>query len=618
MNKINIFIKQTKGVLLIPFAIIFFSIASLFAIAIDGAVISIEKSRLNDAVRQAVYAVSATGWSYKDNKDALDEIIDNYLTYYMPNEKPDSVLHYMEQQSEHKKVYSLFAHYNVGISPLSKLGISGFSGDSVRVSSAVDSGIVEVTEHTIPPADYVFAIDFSGSMNFCEGAGDTDCTDKSKLSRLEMIADVVDSIGHDIFENSPGSTIGFVPFSEGVPVWLSDEKKDVYNKFACSYISPFQDSSERMGFNIKNIDWGYWYNKSKEPRKSGYISTRDKDFYNKDIYEYFKNVIAPANGHSQDAESWLLSSGICKKLDKKEYLYCDLDSKSNVNIDNNYENNKIYSKDYFSYTYQENSFASVRSNGSNPILQVSYIDSDKLVNGDFLFKSENVNNIINILDKPSRRPFGTGCYSALAKYKFLDGYNDNINYSGEMEDSDIVNFIKDVKKTGRKGYYLIEPSSDVSVLDEFKNILGITEHGISNARGSTNVMSGFLRAVPMAAQGSNSRKVIFVLTDGIDTTAEIAQNSAKDFRDELLKNKGLCKHITNGLKIYSSNAEAKEGEIYYISLIDNDENNEDIKYWEDNCVGKGNAILATDKEVLKNIIGNIVHKNTIKFVNSPS
>lgn len=101
----------------------------------------------------------------------------------------------------------------------------------------------------------------------------------------------------------------------------------------------------------------------------------------------------------------------------------------------------------------------------------------------------------------------------------------------------------------------------------------------------------------------NTRKIIFVITDGLD--------NKPDFRQELMARHGLCNVIKEGLKKYPDGTPTTDSDIYYISLVKNTSADE----WADYCVGSENAFIATNLDSLLEIIGNVMFKNTIEYIN---
>lgn len=74
---------------------------------------------------------------------------------------------------------------------------------------------------------------------------------------------------------------------------------------------------------------------------------------------------------------------------------------------------------------------------------------------------------------------------------------------------------------------------------------------------------------------------------------------------------GLCNVIKEGLKKYPDGTPTTDSDIYYISLVRNTSADE----WADYCVGPENAFIATNLDSLLEIIGNVMFKNTIEYIN---
>lgn len=142
----------------------------------------------------------------------------------------------------------------------------------------------------------------------------------------------------------------------------------------------------------------------------------------------------------------------------------------------------------------------------------------------------------------SMRPFALDCYSAF----------NAMDFSYEM-----VNLLKD--KTAKPKSYLIELTNDINIIDEFNNMKIVD--------GSpTHVTSGLLRSLPVIAKGTNPRKAIIVISDGIDSGSSTRGPYA--MTERLFKTYDLCKRVKEGLLRYPEGTPTQAADIFlFLRLI---------------------------------------------------
>lgn len=552
------FLKQNKGSIAVSFALMLPALLGFYSLVVDGARFNSERSRLADALNQSVYAVAVSDNRNSTAAAKTENIakVESYLAYYFPDKNIDTKSIKINERFiyDEKNVLSA-VDYSVNadqithpIMNLSKAGgQSGFHANVVLRGNGL-SGVVRRTTVTKSiPTDYVFVVDFSGSM--------TSSSAESGLTREKLLKKVVNTLGQQIFELDNGSTIGFVPYSNGVPVRLdkTNYSSSQGKEIGCTHIA-------KMKSDFESLDWNFWYNKPRGNSNSTTVTSL-KNLTNTAQQTYYQNVIAKANGQGED---WLLSKGYCVKENKK--LLCDADSRSNIN---NPANVAELNKNYNNYwRFSRNSYI------YNTMLNSSNVDIEGTLAGDYLFKEENVKTYVSSLGQASQIPFGYGgCYYAVPSR------------------STIYQRIKDLTQPA---YYLLDLSSDPSILTEFSAM---------SPEGGTESLWGLLRAVPLLAKGTNERKMMFVISDGLDSNPAL--------RKQMMEQYDLCQVIRDGLKKYPEGTPTTSASIYYISLINNSSPTE----WAKSCVGTGNAYTATNLNQLTAVIGSLMFQNSISYIN---
>ena len=112
--------------------------------------------------------------------------------------------------------------------------------------------------------------------------------------------------------------------------------------------------------------------------------------------------------------------------------------------------------------------------------------------------------------------------------------------------------------------------------------------------GITAFYSGLIRGAQVAADGDNSRRLIIILSDGMNSYSDITNN---------LVDNGLCSFITEGLNaMTTSEDEDVKSRLFAIGFGYTISNYPEMK----NCVGEQNVFDATDKDSIKNKILELV------------
>ncbi|VFS55415.1 Uncharacterised protein [Raoultella planticola] len=216
------------------------------------------------------------------------------------------------------------------------------------------------------------------------------------------------------------------------------------------------------------------------------------------------------------------------------------------------------------------------------------LDYEGMFTDGFIFSEQAVITFKYMIGSRSMRPFALDCYSAF----------NAMDFSYEM-----VNLLKD--KTAKPKSYLIELTNDINIIDEFNNMKIVD--------GSpTHVTSGLLRSLPVIAKGTNPRKAIIVISDGIDSGSSTRGPYA--MTERLFKTYDLCKRVREGLLRYPEGTPTQAADIFFIFTVNNSETAHALDLWRNYCAGD-NVFLATNYQDIINVLTGIAKKSSVKFIN---
>lgn len=583
-SKYMYLLASNKGAVTVSLALMLPALIGFYSLAIDGSRFNAERSRLNDAINQSVYAVAVInnkGETDADKQANTDQVA-NYIGYYLPDKKVDKSkiqvdTNVVKNNTTNDDVVDYQVHASQITHPLltfSDNGGTGFKKDVVLNGNGLSGAVRRSRTQKSIPTDYGFALDFSTYGHSASG--------QAGLTVTEMVKTALYQVGQEMIAMNDGSAIALAPYDDGVPV-VTDKTNyagATSKEFGCSYVAKLKDRFE-------TLNWDFWYNKP-----TGY--TRDKygniayssieDFtYATDqmLKQYYYNVIAQANGYtdSQDATDWLISKGYCSK-DSNNDVICDADKRSSIH---NPENQQELNDNFDNYIELTSYVSNVDNVSYGSIINPATVDYEGMVSGDYLFKHENIKKFISFSNYVAgSNPFTATCA----------GIYNSFNYRKPT-------WYKEAGKVTKPSFYAVELTTNISdVLSQLMTM----DSGFE----LPNSITGFLRTIPMVAQGTNSRKAIFVLADGDD--------SRKSPRDELFMDHNLCDVVKSGLKKYSAGKETKVVDLYYIMLSTQGAENDAVS-WGKHCVGAENVFAAKDVQELVDIINTAIYRTDIEYVN---
>lgn len=581
------FIHQQRGGLAIIFAIILPFIFSCCALTFDGARILSKKARLADALNEAALAI-ATGSS--SNPDAEEKIklkilLNNYIDAYLPGEtikSSDIIFSYVIDPDTGTTLPVFDIRANIDVKTILPLDIVPAFSPNINLSNKgkVRKGLQDLGR----PADYVFVLDFSGSM--------TDLSAQSGMSRLALLKKVVKDVTTAALESYPDTTFTLVPFDTGTLVkyksqdsLLLNEAGGVLNgcstlmvpqKFQHPLIKDLVEPEKNMEIGY-DIDFDFWSDKaiSLWELPAPDITSTQLPYTIDDVkrlidftrYNYYNIYVLgtlkkSTPGITMDS---LVTMGWCVRnesipLNSKTHApySCEKDKSRSIHAPENQDKIKREMERARRYAYG-NPYQDVYS-----IVNGNSIDVDATING--MFDERNI--ITFALEYWNTR--------YLAKYMCYTAAPQDGSYTTNQ--LDLVT----------RNAYLIGPTNDLNELEQFQTM---------TARGNTISSSGFFRALPEMVKGNNPRTVLIVVSDGDDNNNDILDLIHKNRPD----GNRICDRIRSDLKTHKPITE--DVEIYFISVVDGVLDRQRTKYWADYCTGDKNAIIATNyDDLMKKLI----------------
>lgn len=533
------FYNDQTGMVAITLTILFPLIIVLLALSFDGANMFLKQARLSDALREA-----SLGANFLESENEKRNYIKNYLKAYFKKDVDFSNITLTEEtlsnparntatsknKSESIKVVTAKADISFPVW-FAKI----FGNRELKVQSEAS---IEPANKIDSNADYLFAMDFSGSMSggfftstkqigFCKPTSpDYDEAICSKLAiaknRAEVMQAIVAKIITIINSKPNSSTFGFLPFYAG-----SQIKKDFVYSVKTS-LDPGAKPTE------VNTQANYYV-----------LQISFKDEYELSDYDFWSGTLtgemAQAGGNR-----------LHKRFDQEPYL-------SHPELGN--------ARRFFD-TFTRPRTWIINDNIELRISQV--IDYEKTLKN--MFNPEKI-----------------------FTFRFFSTIDTNSEIAEARRNGVAYDFYGDKTATGSKSSRQLDirffeepfrPVSNPLTLD----VLNLKPFGPGYGGGTlTLVSTALLRGAALLTKGKNRKRTLFVITDGVDdelygTGNPLATARLSGMEDRLF-DMGLCNRFRSGMKAFGG-----EAQIFFINISKKTESKNTLKKWQA-CAGKENAAI---------------------------
>lgn len=573
-----------NGAIAIVYVIIFPFLLAATAVALDGSMILKRKARLADASSEAVLAIAAIDNRLIDDaaRNVNDKIINEYIGFYFPSRAIENVSLGVTMTDNVDE--DGYVDYKINITadfktllPLANIGFPAF-GEKVSIGNQDNnSGNARkfITTNSVP-ADYVFVVDFSATMNIAYTGSDGLAT-----NRLNMLKTVV----NDVISGSQhtDSQFALVPFDLGVPFRAKD---------AVNNTLPYRNEKNEAGgelvgcstlyvpkvkFSSDNIDYDFWANKHIVHKSYSELDrNRSAIFYNFDRsrYLYYRFIVGESLGETIEGlekRSWCVLNQQANPLAGRYMFSCEKDPTRSIFTPTN---QNIIDEQYAAVIALIETMRGKLSFERSSIANSETIDYAATLDDDNIFNTDNVQEFIQpwAPNMYEYRAFSGMCQSATKLITVGQGVTQ------DYAEKEMAKTLDSAKPSA----FLIPLTTNKIEKEALVNNLMQMQAG-----GGTDSTSGLLRSVPIIASGMNKKKVIIVISDGEDEADPAIV--AEEFHA-----RGMCDVIKSGLKSESLYQKNKIGtvadvvEIHYVSINDDITNAERMAFWGRYCA-KGDS-----------------------------
>lgn len=533
------FYNDQTGMVAITLTILFPLIIVLLALSFDGANMFLKQARLSDALREA-----SLGANFLESEDEKRNYIKNYLKAYFKKDVDFSNITLTEEtlsnparntatsknKSESIKVVTAKADISFPVW-FAKI----FGNRELKVQSEAS---IEPANRIDSNADYLFAMDFSGSMKggfftstkqigFCKPTSpDYDEAICSKLAtaknRAEVMQAIVAKIITIINSKPNSSTFGFLPFYAG-----SQIKKDFVYSVRTS------------------LDAGIKPTEVKTQANHYVLQISFKDEYELSDYDFWSGTL--------DASAAQASGNRLHRLFTQP-PYADHPEVGNAQR--------------FLDTFTRRRQSIINANVELRISQV--IDYEKTLKN--MFNPEKIFTFRFYTPGVDTNP---EIAEARRNGVVYDFYGDKAIFEKSSRQLD-MRFFEEPFRT----------VSNPLALD----VLNLKPFGPGYGGGTlTLVSTALLRGAALLTKGKNRKRTLFVITDGSDDepygTGDPLATARLSGMEDRLFDMGLCDRFRSGMKAFGG-----EAQIFFINISKKTESKNTLKKWQA-CAGKENAAI---------------------------
>ncbi|PAF53557.1 hypothetical protein BKH42_05075 [Helicobacter sp. 13S00482-2] len=548
------FLNDENGVIALIVAIIAPLIIVLLALSFDGSILLLKQARLQDALREASLGANALSEEGEKRK-----FIESYLKAYFNKNIDFSNISTKTTQINTKdnKEQSNTAEIIDSYAQMSALTYFSKNLTKEKSTTLKAKVSIEPANGINPNVDYVFAMDFSNSMRA------SFFTKTSKIGFCKL--------------DSPD-----------------------YDEVICNKLKVGANRAEVMQVIILKIIQSINANPhhtSKFAFLPFYAGSQIKKSFN-----YNLNIGGKQTEQTQEASYYVLQVTF-----KPEYALSDYDFWSGVMpigsavIDNH--RLTFDTPPYSTHEERSNAIALFRRFTSPKQNLIHTHIEDNLPK--IIDYEETLRNMFDPKKVFSFRFYGSQDFNSLIPEARINGVA--YDYYGDKKNIFKESMRKLDMKFYEQGFKQITDPYSVDIL----NLKPFDSENVGG--GLTLVSTAILRGAAMLGEGKNKRRVLVVITDGIDSESVGSSSSAESdllYMENKLFSMGMCEKIRNEYKAKGVNVD-----LFFINISQKNESKNTLKQWQ-KCAGQKNAAVVENiDEFLKTFKQFIFGNQLGRFVN---
>lgn len=549
------FLKNQKGAISIITAILAPVIGGLLTLSFDGANMLSNSSKLNDALREASLGAS----TLKDDSSRKQYVV-SYLKAYFNDKNLKISDVEITKKTSHKKdkdgnklIPDSFT-YNATLK--TPFWFSFNKSEEESENLAIMSSESNVTEPTSAArsADYLFALDFSNSMNMGKINLDSDteiCNVKSAEYDREICTKLKNATNRA--EAMQAAIISIIKLINTIPNDTS----------LFSFLPYYAGSQTREPFN---------YTIAGMQRKSDAVNfvlqVSFKPEYRITDYDCWSRILASTE----------------QAVIQKDLIFSDIDKNRKPKGCSKKDEKSKALRFFNAFTSAYGSMMiNVKQNLINVIDYEATLENMFYPERAFKFRFLHPADLNSLVEFPNKRPNGVA----------YDFYCTTSYCQNRTGDADVYRNIIRTKSTQRLTMKFYE--------EDFKPIKNPFEVPILNEApflptvggGNLTIVSfAILRGAAMLSKGKHKRRVLIVITDGYD--GEALQRGDDDYKlmqiEKKLYDMNICKRVTQGYRHKGIDAE-----VFFINISKKSESSRTLERFK-KCAGENNAFIVENMD----------------------